>query len=226
MWREPCETHEAAVNGVLSALEKLFKEGVLPEAAGSLSQVALKWALYHDGPYSIESTGQSRAPLANYGPGRDERARRLREFRDALRAWACRFRLTVNLSEHGEPLEWAVAWAEARCQNRRFRVEERSQPMPPPKPWAALPYPDPRRENFAVWRKRINPELRQAFDAIKRYRPTRSSPKRRPEHYEWFVLRIAGRWPHRDIAKRAGTERVTIEKGVQRVRLALRLNRT
>jgi hypothetical protein len=163
------------------------------------------------------------------------------ELKEALQAWARRFRLTDNLRETGECLPWILDFGYALCQEIDPTANPARIGLPKLIDLQALrdgftvPNPDPQNENRSEYRERVRPLLDGRYGAaldILRSKPFRD--KRNTDHYKWFVLRVcANKFTYSRIVQQLGpmlpqakADRLTVDavrKGIAAVRRDLRL---
>ena len=191
---------EAAQSGVLQAILDLHASGKFTSLLTGLDDSvrpkfgALNLPIASEPVFGVQPEPQ--APIGSYARSSRDRNERLREFDDALRAWARRFRLTRDLTKTGECLPWVLDFARARCENGSFTIPlgpRRGKRMQPP--WGSvIPAPGPN-EKLPAWVARIRPlfmELRRAAQERQRSRSYPDPANRTTDHYKWFVLKVCG----------------------------------
>lgn len=229
---------EDAQNGVLAAIWVLDGTGKFTKILDDLRASVLPKYLDLWWPFA-EVEGDALTPptekaSSSYAAHSRDRVRRLKAFEDALGNWARKFRLTSDLSATGEPLAWILEFGRALCSGRSYRVSParthsaaRKETMPPPgRP--LVPEPNPKTENRSAYVRRVKDHLYAHYRAV--YKKQRSNPlpaKRKPSHYEWFVLYYCDRQNPARIANmlNALVQADAVRKGVGTVRTELGLGR-
>jgi hypothetical protein len=235
------ERREAAQRGVLEAILSLYDDGILTAVLDEFyrsvlpAHFALLMPVPEDSPLNESPDIPS---LGSYTRSSRIRERQNREFEAALGAWACKFRLTGDLTETGECLPWVLEFGRRACQGRQFSIPPVSPsrgssttPIKGPPPWGWQPSnPDTDREGVAAWLDRIRPELKERYYARRREQRSRAYPdpeKRNPNHYRWFVLHVCGGMRPGQIAEALAlnAQEDAVRKGIKSVHRALGLNR-
>jgi hypothetical protein len=239
---------EAAQKGVLDAILELNStrvftnvitnlcESVLPAyvaASASLDRGVVTGQGVGSGQPSTPSTLMSSQPSGDWRLSQPE-------FREALQAWARRFRLTDNLRETGECLPWILDFGYALCQDIDPTANPARIGLPILIDLQALRdgftvhNPDPQKENRSEYRERVRPLLDGRYDAaldLLRSKPLQD--KRNADHYKWFVLHVCASMTYSRIVQQLGAmlpqakaDRLTVDavrKGIAAVRRDLRL---
>jgi hypothetical protein len=176
-----------------------------------------------------------------------------------LKKWIERFRMTMDGTPTGEPLKWIMEFVADECKYaangrdaqtlpsspylnfddqvvvRRFPVAGIITGPPSPEDWSVVVRKTSGRraeEPFSQFWSRIEPDLKSAARELwrmSRQKGTRS--KRRPVHYQWFVLRRFASWTYHRIEVQYTVlgypaEESNIRKAVQAVEKQLGLVRT
>lgn len=215
-----------AQDGVLKAIEHLYRENVFPDLISNLlAQVFPKyWEALHTRSELLKGNADILAgPIVGQASGSDRPKLMARDVFDipavqsSLHEWAKRFRLTSNLSTSGESLPWVLEFGRALCKGERNSVVPVLQAFSS----GGLHIPDPKPdEKWSAYRRSGIELLRNHFKSVRSLQRRKNRlHKREPSHYEWFVLQVCGRWTYRNIADRLSLQvgEDTIRKGVDAV---------
>lgn len=189
----------AVERGVIDAILALHQQGIFTEVLDALgADVKPKYADLNRRELERNDLGFSSYQALSSA---HDQARII--FDTSLTAWSRQFRLTQDSSQQGQSLQWALQFGQAWCLGVAAypSIPGRESTR---KVWLPLKggWPDPAREKFSIWEKRIKPSLRAWYDEVRNDQRSKISRQRNPDRYKWFVLAVCARYSYARITER------------------------